>query len=178
MSVTMRLEGADRVANGLAAGVLAIPTSTRDAMESSLTLIEGTARSLVKQDTRLLMGSITHKISGSGASLRGEVGPSKNYGYNVEFGRKPGSKPPPIDAIMPWVKRHTGVFSIKTRSRSRSKANTKNDRSVAFLIARAIGRRGIPPAPFMRPALDQNLSKIEALFAKVGATVVSRFQGG
>jgi HK97 gp10 family phage protein len=156
MAFGMRLEGDEKLLSGLVAGQQAVGSEARTAMETSLTLIEATARSIVPQDTRALMGSINHTISGAGGSLRGEVGPSTRYGFFVEHGRGPG-KPPPVAAIEGWARRHG--------------ANP-------FLVARAIGRRGTKPRPFMKPALEKNLSRIQQEFAKIGAKVVARINGG
>lgn len=51
------------------------------------------------------------------------------YAAAVEYGRKPG-KMPPVDAIELWVRRKLQI------------SDDKRARSVAFVIARAIGRRG------------------------------------
>lgn len=51
------------------------------------------------------------------------------YAAAVEYGRKPG-KMPPVDAIELWVRRKLQID------------DDKRARSVAFVIARAIGRRG------------------------------------
>ena len=55
----------------------------------------------------------------------------------VEGGRTAGATQPPSTAILQWVRRHMNVSS------------PKEARSIAFLIARAIGRRGIPARPVM-----------------------------
>lgn len=55
----------------------------------------------------------------------------------VEGGRRPGARQPPSSALIPWVKRRMGV---------------KDDRaaaSLAYVIARAIGRRGIAARPVL-----------------------------
>lgn len=72
----------------------------------------------------------------------------------VENGRKPG-RPPPSVALIPWVGRVIGqvtgpdgrVISIP---------------SMAFLVARAIGKRGIAP----RPILARSLPMIHQLIAR------------
>jgi len=152
--ITARIEGAQEVARSLSGVPSQLAAETRLAMTTSLTLIEADARRNVKMDTRALMGSITSKISGSGIALTGEVGPSRRYGFWVEYGRRPG-RMPPIAAIEPWARRH-GMNP--------------------FLVARAIGRRGIQPAPFMAPALQKNLGAIRALFEAIGVKVVSRIR--
>lgn len=73
-----------------------------------------------------LRQSITHDISGSGIAIVGRVYstdvPIKVA--SVEEGRAPG-RMPPMAPIELWVRRKLG-----------------GDRNVAFLVARAIGRRG------------------------------------
>lgn len=47
----------------------------------------------------------------------------------VDGGRRPGAKRPPTAALIPWVRRKLGVGADEARG-------------VAFVLARAIGRRG------------------------------------
>lgn len=62
------------------------------------------------------------------------------YSYFVEMGRGPG-KPPPVDAIKKWARRKFGITG-------------KELDSVAFLIARKIGKVGTVKHPFMFPAAE------------------------
>lgn len=73
---------------------------------------------------------------------RMEVGNTAPHAVFVENGRRPGARPPPVAAIMPWVMRHIG------------------DPRAAFPIARNIGIRGIQA----RPVLGPNLARIGTLF--------------
>lgn len=59
----------------------------------------------------------------------GEVFMTEPYGPPLEFGRQPG-KMPPVDAIEYWVRRKLGIM------------DDREARSTAYVIARAIGRRG------------------------------------
>jgi hypothetical protein len=77
---------------------------------------------------------------------RGETGDPKSYGYFVEFGRRPGRFPPP-GALATWVRRKLGQSSPR----------------LEFAIARKIARRGIPPSPFLVPALQENAGRIQQL---------------
>jgi hypothetical protein len=54
------------------------------------------------------------------------------------------------DAILAWVKRKGigGLYSVKTRKRSNSKASKENMKQVAFLIASKIRKEGIKPRPY------------------------------
>jgi hypothetical protein len=72
---------------------------------------------------------------------------AKRVGMRVEFynaakharwvleGRSPGARPPPSDVIAAWLRRRG--YSRKEASR------------MAFVVARAIGRRGIKPRPVL-----------------------------
>jgi hypothetical protein len=156
VALSLEIVGADKLAAGMgkAAGRV-LPSETKRAMEASLLLIEGDARRGVKRDTGRLQNSITHRISGGGGNLTGEVGPSVKYGLYVERGRRPGS-PPPVSAVSAWARRH-GVSP--------------------FLVARAIGRRGVKAAPFLLPAYEKNRNRIAEAFAKVGVKVVEAARG-
>jgi hypothetical protein len=44
-------------------------------------------------------------------------------------------------------------------------------------VARAIGRKGVRPAPFLLPAYEKNRGRITELFAKIGAKVVEAARG-
>lgn len=155
MSITVRLEGAKELQAGLRAAPATLASETRVAMEASLLLVEGTARTLAPKDTGRLGGSITHSIAGGGANLTGRVAPSVAYGLFVEKGRRPG-RMPPVDTVASWARRH-GINP--------------------FVLARAIGRRGTKARPFMEPAYGQNVGKIIAIFGRVGAKVVSTIAG-
>lgn len=154
--LTAQIVGMDRLQRGLRAAPGTVSSQTRQAMTASLLLIEGAARPLAARDTGRLGGSISHTISGQGAALTGRVGPSVRYGFWVEHGRKPG-RPPPIDAVQGWAKRH-GVSP--------------------FAVARAIARKGTKPRPFLVPAFSKNRSHIITLFRQVGVAVVSRIARG
>jgi hypothetical protein len=157
MPVSFQVLGAETLAAGLKkAAERTLPTETRSAMEHALLLVESDARRGVKRDTGRLQNSITHRIDGSGGgNLRGEVGPSVRYGLYVERGRRPG-RPPPVSALTAWARRH-GVSP--------------------YVVARAIGRRGVRPAPFLIPAYERNRARIITLFEKIGLKVVETARG-
>lgn len=57
-----------------------------------------------------------------------------DYWINIEEGRKPDSKMPPVDVIKKWM---------ITRG-------IPDKPGIAFVIARSIGKKGIKPNPFLR----------------------------
>lgn len=74
-----------------------------------------------------------------------QVSEGMNYGRAVEEGTGPHFPNP--DALRPWVERVLGV-------RGKEADNT------AWLIARAISRRGTRAQPYMRPAFDAKRSRL------------------
>jgi hypothetical protein len=105
----------------------------RRAMIESLAIVEEAVVQRTPVNTGALRQGIATKINGTpiSALFEGQVfagGAGGIYGLPVEKGRRAGRMPPP-DAIELWVRRKLAV-SEEEVSR------------VAFLIARAIGRRG------------------------------------
>lgn len=58
---------------------------------------------------------------------------SSPYAGIIEEGRRPGSKPPPVDVIAAWLKR-----------KKIGAGTPAQIKGMAFVVARAIGRRGLP----------------------------------
>lgn len=89
------------------------------------------------------------------------IGTPLKYGAYVEFGTGPHF--PPIAPIIAWVHQRglsadtaiTGTYSIKTHKRTGgAKTVAKQDEELAFLIARAISRRGTKPQPHLYPGIN------------------------
>jgi hypothetical protein len=150
MPVTLHVEGADRLTAALRRSPQVVATEQVRAMTRSLLLVEGDARRNVRQDTRQLMNSITHRQRMAGDALVGEVGPSVRYGAYVERGSRPHW--PPRAPLEGWARRH-GVS--------------------VFVVQRAIARRGTRARPFLRPAYEKNRDAIVRLFAAAGARVTA-----
>lgn len=162
----------DRFAARLNAFPQTLERDLRRTMTAALLLVEGDARRLAAQDTRRLAGSITHAIQGQGTTIVGRVGPSVQYGRFVEFGRRPGRMPPPA-ALVGWVRRHSELRQARRTPNREAELMRR-----AWLLARAIGRRGIRPRPFLRPAYQRNRIAVEAMFARMGIRVVASLTGG
>lgn len=98
------------------------------------------------------------------------------YADVIEFGRRPGAKPPPSKALIGWVMRNIGggvtkettkggVFSTRVTKIKRT-ADSKVA-GIAYVIARAIGRRGIKGKLVMFGIFD----KLTAEYVKMGGVV-------
>ena len=75
------------------------------------------------------------------------VAPHVMYAPFVEHGRPPGKQPGTANGLMEWVRQKTGLQGTALNSRT-------------FVIARAIGRRGIKAQPYMWPAIEAHRDRI------------------
>lgn len=94
-------------------------------------------------NTGRVRASITPEVKTQGAEVVGVVGSNVSYAPFVEFDTKPHW--PPLAALEVWAQRH---------------------HTSAFLVARAISRRGTIGKHFLQKAFDSNRGKIESYFQK------------
>jgi hypothetical protein len=111
-----------------------------------------------------LRGSIAGEVRGRGLDIHGVVGSPLPYAAVVELGRRAGAKQPPPGALDLWVKRILGVPGEEVRR-------------VAFLVGRAIARRGIPGRFMFRDALASFRPQLSQIFDDVGAAIARRLGG-
>jgi hypothetical protein len=120
-----------------------------------------------------LKNSIGSEIRTEGiGSIVGVVGSSlkdEEYPKVMELGRRPGAKMPPPEALVRWVhvKGLAGTYSVKTHRRQGGKAKVaQQDLQVAFMIARAIARKGIKGRFYMKNGLDKARPSIAKFFKR------------
>lgn len=102
------LEGIDQLYN-LATDLGEAPRKVQAraglALDKAVRDIEGNAKALAPVDTGFLQSSISHTVTSSGTTLRGEVGPTANYAAYVENGtRTQRAQPylrPATDRVIP-----------------------------------------------------------------------------
>ena len=75
-----------------------------------------------------------------------------DYWKYIENGRRAGAKMPPVSAIENWIK----VKQIIPHSMTLKSGKTviPTIPQLSFLIARSIGRRGIPPKPLFKNSFE------------------------
>jgi phage gpG-like protein len=125
-------------------------------MRQSALAVQRESAILAPVDTGRLRGSITTEIDKAVIPQWAKVGPAVKYGKYVEFGRKPGRMPPP-SALIPWMKRH-GIPA-----------------SAAFLVARAIAKRGIKPKPYMHEGYKMALRTINGIWGRTARAIELRW---
>jgi hypothetical protein len=142
---TIRFDASEIFAFAKAAATMphVIGDETFEGMSRTSTAVQQRARSNLQSagavDTHGLLDSIETHVG----SWESEIIPTAPWAINVEEGRKAGAKMPPSDPIEAWMARHGIPLEL------------------SFVIRRAIGERGIPARPFLKPALEANRTKFE-----------------
>lgn len=133
----------------------------RKAMVASTAKIKRDAKENVPVFQANLKRSIFDRVTSSlTSSIKGivGVGTGAKYGPFVEFGRRPGKRPP-IDPIKKWARIKLG------------------NEGAAFAIASKIASKGTKAQPFMLPALKDNVRFIENNFKEAADTIIKILAG-
>ena len=113
--------------------------------------------------TYALRGSIVSDLRGTPATRSQEVSSSMFYAPIQEVGRRPG-KWPPSDALLLWVTRKLGVGPDEAKS-------------VAFLVARKIGREGTKGYLMFEQAFNRAVPYFERQADEVGERIAREANG-
>ena len=115
------------------------------AMRESVILVQSLAKVNAPVFRGLLRVSILQGITEEGGKLVGHVGSALAYAPVLESGRTMGWFPP-ISELKIWARRKLG------------------DERLAFVVGRAIKRRGFRAQPYLLPALEAGSSRIQTIF--------------
>lgn len=107
------------------------------------------------------LNSIEKQFENRGAVQAWLAGSTAPHAPFVEYGRRPG-KQPPVDAITRWI----ALKPIEIGDRK--------IRSVAFAIARRIGKRGIKPRFPFRRAVEAMTPRVGQIFEERLTTEINR----
>lgn len=107
------------------------------ALREATLIVERAAKVNAPVDTGRLRASITSEVRRSGLNVRGAVGSNVEYAAAVELGSRPHF--PPIAALETWARRK-GIS--------------------AYLVARAIARRGTKPRRYLQKAYEENEARV------------------
>ena len=123
-----------------------------DELEAIGVWLEGEVKRRTPTDTGSLRASIFSELRVSGQSLEELISAPLVHSAPVEFGRKPG-KMPPSAALKGWARRKLG------------------DEKLAFVVARAIGRKGTKPNEMFQKAFEENAGAIARKLENIGVHV-------
>jgi hypothetical protein len=116
------------------------------AIKRTLYAIEGDGKVLAPVDTGALINSITTDVDAD--RLGGEVGPTVDYGDDVEYGTQPH-----IIRARPG-----GVLAFPGAG--------------GTVFAREVHHPGTAPQPYMGPAFDRNIPQLERALGEAGESTV------
>jgi hypothetical protein len=126
-----------------------------DLVSDLTVLAEREARLAAPRDT----GALARSIAGRATGLTGRVATSLVYAPVMEYGRTPGARMPPPAALAGWARRHG--FS---------------GRGATFVLARAIGRRGIRGRFYMQRAREKAQAAVPGLLARALRAIAAAWE--
>lgn len=173
--IGLRITGGDMPS---AAG--AVPAALAAAMTEATLLLEGEVKrrtpiGVTEAARGSIAGEVRYGAGLNGGTVVGLIGSPLPYVRVIEEGRRPGQRPPPVGALELWVRRKIKKTGPRGGRKSLSVAEA---RGLAFVIARAIGRRGTKPVRMFEEALQQNEPRLEAIFARAGYQIAREMSGG
>lgn len=122
------------------------------AMRKATMIVAADAKRNAPVDTGRLRASITPEVRNTwGSTVEGIVGSNVKYAPFMELGTRPHF--PPIAALETWARRHG---------------------TTAFLVCRAIARRGLKPRYYLKKALESNVKRVVECFEEKVAELCRR----
>jgi len=130
-------------------------------MTEALALLEREVKELTPEGAGPihLRDTIFGKTSVMGRRVHGFLGTPAKYGESVELGT--AAHFPPVAPIQHWVEKKLRISG-------------DNARSVAFLIARAISRRGTKGAHMFDKGFDRSESRVMTILNSIPEEIVKR----
>lgn len=151
--------------SGIDSLVKRFPEVSREVRESkiseALLLLEGRVKEKTPQGAGPihLRDTIFPKVQVTGDQVTGILGTPQEHGAPVEYGTKPHF--PPTEPIRYWVRKVLGLQG-------------KEARTAAFLIARAISRRGTKGAAMFEKGFEENEGQVMRLLEDIASEIVRR----
>lgn len=128
-----------------------IAKRSRAAMGESVVMLQGQVQDRTPVNTGVSRGSVYGDVHGVGlGGIRGIVASPLEHMTVLEYGRRPGQTMPPVAAIQQWARRKLGDGS----------------RGTAYIIARAIGRKGTKARHMFRDAATAGRSVVQRIFVR------------
>jgi hypothetical protein len=145
------------------------PVVSQQVREAKITEALALLERMVRDETPVGAGPIhlrdtIHPTVGvTGEKVWGILGTPAVYGESVEFGTKPHF--PPVGPLVHWVERKLGIQG-------------KEAQSVAFLIARAISKRGTKGAAMFGKGFEQAEAAVTRILMEIPEEIVRRVEAG
>ena len=150
-TITVQLQGLDQLKRKLKPKLY--EKAVANLMEDMAIIGERTAKQRAPRDTGALKRSIHSAVKPTSARVFSNL----NYAVPVEYGRGRGKRMPPPNALHGWLRRH-GIPV-----------------SAAYVVARAIGRRGIKGRFFMKAAEEAIRVKLPFMLKRASGAVAKKW---
>ena len=112
-----------------------------------------------------LISTIQQEVTGKGTPIvKGTIFQGKPYGEVIEKGRTAGKGMPPEGSLLRWLEVKLGL-------------SEKEAKRIEFVVRRKIKAKGFEGAHMFEQALQDNLTRVEAMFTKVGFTMATELNG-
>jgi hypothetical protein len=152
----------------IANGFREAPEFTRQELTAAATeatlLVQREWQENLPRASGLTAASIISDVFSTPAGVLGVVNSSQPSALFVELGTK--AHMPPVAALIPWVKAVLGI------------SDPKEAKSVAFLVARKIAKKGTTAQRPMARAVESTEGQILAMFERAAGRIAARLAGG
>jgi len=150
-SITIEVEGLDKLRKKLSPRTYEKAVATM--MEDIAIVGERTAKQRAPRDT----GALKRSIHSDARPMSARIFSNLSYAVPVEVGRGKNKRMPPPHALHGWLRRHG------------------KPQSAAYVVARAIGRRGIKGRFFMKAAADAIRFKLPSMVERASGDIAKRW---
>lgn len=137
-----------------------LETAARQALLDTANFYVSLVKATIKQaqgaDTGELINSIFVRQSGDLV----QVWSKTVQAVIMEFWRRPLAKRPPMQALVPRLKRRGIVNGSKLEDLS------SKDKGIVYVMARSIGEKGIKPRKYFSETYEQNLPRLNSYFVE------------
>lgn len=130
-------------------------------------LVVTNAKSILLRNRKVATGALYNSVRyvvNSQGQIKFITAPEGRW---VTYGRKKGDRFPPPRPISDWIK----VKGITGQDRN---GRPLSNKTLTFLISRAIARDGIKPLPFITLAIQQSLKQLAKAMAKAKTKALIR----
>ena len=162
-SLHLSMAGLDALERGYAQAPEVTRRELLAAMTQGTQLVEREVKDGMPRVTGLTAASVASDAFSSPVGVIGTVGSSQPSATFLELGTKPHM--PPVEALVPWVKAVLGV-------------EPKRARSVAYLVARKIARKGTKAQKPFDKAIAATEGQVLRMFEDAAGRVAVHLAGG
>ena len=150
-TINIQMEGLDDLRRKLTPRTYEKAVATL--MEDIAIVGERTAKQRAPRDT----GALKRSIHSDARPMSARIFSNLAYAVPVELGRGKGKRMPPPNALRGWLRRHG------------------KPQSAAYVVARAIGKRGIKGRFFMKAAADAIRFKMPSMVRRASDDIAKRW---